>query len=193
VDVVDDVLHFRHDISSCIDQLRQVNALTARAWTTTIEDERLRPYFERMRSSEPLWRILISNKMPHSGYDTVTESLGDGFRELMSLSETQQPATSIDIRVENPYHTAMEEHLPGRAFFTTKNGFVGVGMPETRIGDEVTIWFGSPVPFVVRASHPGEGTYCVVGTTYVGGVMKGELVDELYCEDLMDSVTLFVR
>lgn len=35
--------------------------------------------------------------------------------------------------------------------------------------------------------------YWLIGASYVGGIMDGEMVDELYCEDLMDSTTFLVK
>lgn len=35
--------------------------------------------------------------------------------------------------------------------------------------------------------------YWLIGSSYVGGIMDGEMVDELYCEDLIDSTTFLIR
>ena len=61
----------------------------------------------------------------------------------------------------------------------------------------MTIWFGSPVPFVLRprnqCAEQGRQVHSVVGVAYVAGIMDGEMVDEVYCEDLEDEVEFVVR
>lgn len=81
-------------------------------------------------------------------------------------------------------------HLPGRTFFTTENGLYGLFLPGIRAGDEVTTWFDAATPFLLR--H-GNEFYRFVGGAYVGGVMAVETVDELYCDELLDSKTLLAR
>jgi hypothetical protein len=92
----------------------------------------------------------------------------------------------------------MKNHTSGAAFFVTQNGFVGLCTPLVEVHDQLAIWFGSPVPFVLRALGPegnqaSSNTYALIGAAYVSGIMNGEMVDELYCEDLIDSTTFYIK
>ncbi|KAK0268106.1 hypothetical protein LTR91_016717 [Friedmanniomyces endolithicus] len=198
VDIVQDVLLFDQSIDVCIRQLPEVEAMAARAIEREMSiGEEQQPFYEHYRRSEPLWRTLVSDKRRSSGYDVAPVSYEAGFRALLSSAkggehtlpsdEDEDPALPV-----SEYRQALQEHLPRRTFFTTQNGLVGVGMPDVRAGDQVTIWFGGPVPFVVRACEDGR-TYKLVGAAYVAGIMEGQMVDELYCEDLADAITLSVK
>lgn len=70
-----------------------------------------------------------------------------------------------------------------------ESGFVGIGMLEMRKGDFVIIWFGVLVLFVVCFC---EEIYSLVGVVYVVGIMDGGMVDEFYCEDLVDLKSFLV-
>ena len=75
-----------------------------------------------------------------------------------------------------------------RRFFMTGQGYMGIGARDLRVGDEIHILSGANVPFVLRKLHnTGDGdvlldlarddgmdAYCMVGESYVHGLMKGE-------------------
>lgn len=74
----------------------------------------------------------------------------------------------------------------GRAFFTTTQGYMGLGYPGVEEGDEVWVLHGGQVPFILRCQprRPnGPGTYYnFVGDCYVDGFMKGEAIESAYVE-----------
>jgi hypothetical protein len=189
VDVVEHVLYFDNTLQNCLQQLDEVERLAMNAKSRMISDGMLRPFIERFRSSQPLWRTLVSDKAIRSGYDAAPDSyeaMYSQIRRLESGTTLQHSSTMSE------YYLALETHLPGRTFFTTQCGFVGIGMPTVQNGDEVTIWFGATVPFVTRLSTQDPTKYSLIGAAYVAGIMEGEMVDELYCEDLLDSKRLLV-
>jgi len=63
-----------------------------------------------------------------------------------------------------------------RRFFLTKQGYMGLSFPETRVGDLVCIFPGLEVPFLVR---PDGEYYLLVGEAYVQGLMDGEAMRDL--------------
>lgn len=67
--------------------------------------------------------------------------------------------------------TFMKRLSDGR-FFVTKKGYVGIGPPETKVGDWVFMMDGGAVPFLVSTieSH----IQVLVGEAYVHGMMYGE-------------------
>lgn len=74
--------------------------------------------------------------------------------------------------------------VPNHAFFITTNGYLGIGSSDLRQGDEVCIFGGGRVPFVIRAHDglPSGGLksesrrFHLVSNAYVHGIMRGEAV-----------------
>lgn len=72
-----------------------------------------------------------------------------------------------------------------RRIFGTKDGFLGLGPSDIRNGDQVYIFEGGHVPFIVRKApnrnilgEQAENCFELVGDCYVHGIMDGELVPE---------------
>ncbi|KAI2633889.1 heterokaryon incompatibility protein-domain-containing protein [Xylaria nigripes] len=70
-----------------------------------------------------------------------------------------------------------------RRFCITKNGYVGLVPPLTRIGDRVGIFYGGDAPYLVRSeTDPGPQKEMavlrcqLVGECYMHGMMDGEMV-----------------
>ncbi|GLA90813.1 hypothetical protein AtubIFM57143_000420 [Aspergillus tubingensis] len=63
-----------------------------------------------------------------------------------------------------------------RRFFTTANGLIGMGVPNTQAGDYLCILSGSPGCFLMRQ----EGSYWkIIGDAYSRRLMKRVYVDEI--------------
>lgn len=74
--------------------------------------------------------------------------------------------------------------VPNHTFFITRKGYLGVGPPRTRAGDQVWILCGGRVPFVLRRietkvgnGEPQERT--LIGDSYVHGIMDGEAIGDV--------------
>ena len=62
----------------------------------------------------------------------------------------------------------------GRRIFSTEKGFLGLGPPDCRIGDQLTILLGADFPYLLRL----DGDYYeLIGETYVEGIMNGEVLE----------------
>ena len=59
--------------------------------------------------------------------------------------------------------------------FLSNGGHVGLAPARTEPGDCICIIFGSPVPYILRAST--EGKFVLIGEAYVHGIMDGEWLD----------------
>ncbi|KAF2190100.1 HET-domain-containing protein [Zopfia rhizophila CBS 207.26] len=205
VDTIEQVMSLGTTLDASIENLAYLESVASDArQRPCLFRPSVAPLIQKFKNSEPLWRILISNKHFMSGYDPAPLSY-----ERMYLSLLKQHAITAggDPNHHNPdraqrseYELCLQSGVGQQSFFTTKSGFIGTCVPDSRRGDIIAIVFGSPVPFVLRPitqSGPaarGEGqTYSLVGASYVGGIMGGEMVDELYCEDLMDSTTFFIQ
>ncbi|OTA87754.1 hypothetical protein M434DRAFT_23855 [Hypoxylon sp. CO27-5] len=190
VDTIEEVVFLGTSFSSYLDQLAHIISLCeiARQRPCLLEPS-VRPLMEQFKKKEPLWKILVSNKRFTSGYDPAPASYEAMYSSLLSNPDQQ-----------NEYRDCLTSNVGKQSFFTTTSGFVGTCVPDSLKGDVVAILFGSPVPFVLRPQSETiqiagkeRPTHCLIGASYVGGIMNGEMVDELYCEDLMDSTTFFIR
>jgi hypothetical protein len=70
------------------------------------------------------------------------------------------------------YFSRLQEVLPGRAFFTTLDGFIGLCPAAARSGDCVCVILGSTAPLLLRPSSGGQ--YKLVGECYIHGLMQGQ-------------------
>jgi hypothetical protein len=69
--------------------------------------------------------------------------------------------------------------IPNHAFFITQSGYIGIGPARTQPGDEVWIFHGGKVPFVMRRTDASKAigshrTLNLVGDAYVHGIMDGQ-------------------
>ncbi|KAF2829866.1 hypothetical protein CC86DRAFT_272032, partial [Ophiobolus disseminans] len=94
----------------------------------------------------------------------------------------------FDAYVEKGTHSRLTLSLhglvPNHVFFITTKGYIGMGSPDVQEGDEVHIFGGGRVPFVIRPQNisflEGSDTksrrYHLVCDVYVHGIMRGEAV-----------------
>jgi hypothetical protein len=75
----------------------------------------------------------------------------------------------------HPCFTSLCGMVPNQALFMTKNGYMGIGSKDTRVGDEVWILHGGRVPFILR-NMPKLDARILVGDAYVHGIMDGEMI-----------------
>lgn len=195
VDVIDQVISLGTSLDSCIEKLPALEAAVSEARQRPCQlNPTIAPFIEQFKRKEPLWRILISNKRLRSGYDPAPSSYEDMYLSL--LNRNAMKADPSNNNQQNEYELCLKQGIGKRSLFVSKSGFVGTCVAESCVGDTVAVVFGSPVPFILRlvpGSEKGRKAYSLVGGSYVGGTMSGEMVDELYCEDLMDSTTFFIQ
>lgn len=72
------------------------------------------------------------------------------------------------------FHSTASLNARQRAFFTTENGYMGLGSTDIRVDDYVALISGFKVPMVIR---PEGSAWRVVGPTFMYGIMHGELWD----------------
>ena len=202
VDVIAEILFTPAEPESIFPFIEGIEskATRARELPCSFSPPSISAHMRKFRDKEPTWRALICNKSSTSGYDLAPDEYELLYKDFRARHAPGAKITSTlndDSMLQFERH--LRSHLSQAAFFITQNGFVGLCTRLARIGDHVAIWFGSPVPFVLRSLHSegseylGRRTYGLIGASYVSGIMDGEMVDELYCEDLMDSTTFFVK
>jgi hypothetical protein len=77
-------------------------------------------------------------------------------------------------RRAQPFITSITYKLKGRRFCVTRKGYIGLVPIETKTGDEIAVFDGATVPFVLRQAEKGDGAFYLIGECYVHGIMKGE-------------------
>ncbi|KFA68957.1 hypothetical protein S40285_06997 [Stachybotrys chlorohalonatus IBT 40285] len=203
VDTVKQVIRLGESLDDLIDGLPRLEALSAEARAAPCAayiDASIAQFVQRFKRSEELWRVLISNKKFNSGYETAPLAYEDSYRKLLDQATSkirhghEQPDAAQD-----EYKQCLRGGIGKRVLFITESGFVGTSVPDTREEDTVVILFGAPTAFTLRqmgfkvVCGKDVQVYGLVGAAYVGGIMGGEMVDELYCEDLMDSTTFYIQ
>jgi hypothetical protein len=111
-----------------------------------------------------------TGQMPSLPGQTYTPRRQKGFFTLNSLRSRRPAMTLEDLR------TAMRAALTMRRFAITEKGYFALVPRGTRRGDEVVVFVGACVPFIVRGLK-GGGASELVGETYVHGIMRGEVMD----------------
>ena len=120
---------------------------------------------------DPLCRILCG--------DEFSESNPPPFQSRPRLQESQVLVSYLKYKTGSRYrdrnfiddHIKVLSRLQGRAFFTTKEGYIGLAPRRTEAGDQLCIILGCQVPLTLRKNEFGNHT--VVGECYVDGVMDG--------------------
>lgn len=80
------------------------------------------------------------------------------------------------------FQASFEFFSPGRRFYTTKNGSMGLGPSAMRGGDIICVLFGGTVPYILRPIAGGE--YSFVGDCYIDGFMNGEAIQKLEAAEI---------
>lgn len=127
-----------------------------------------------------LWTLLCNYRGSKSDEEAhhLQESLWAVLGQMVSLAsvgESQRPTWqphTLDI---------MREGLPntmGRSWCITQNGYFGLVPGGTKIGDRIAVFYGGPIPFIVRPQTATENTdFTLVGHGYLHGLMYGEAFD----------------
>lgn len=101
--------------------------------------------------------------------------------ELVTNSTTQRyTARNLFINPDNinsriQYHTRAS--APGRAFFVSTTGFMGLCPKNTVPGDDIYILLGGATPFMIRGANSKNGIVRFVSECLVFGVMHGETLE----------------
>ena len=75
------------------------------------------------------------------------------------------------------FEIARQNISTGRAFCLTTNGFMGFSPKATAPGDDICVFFGNDVLFVVRLLPNRH--YRLIGECYIYGLMHGEVMKGL--------------
>lgn len=132
---------------------------------------------------ESYWRTLVADH----GWDKARPAPSEFGQVFDILRKSALEDAGTVFKRLTPFKAEVDQFilrvlntLTGRAIFSTRLGFVGVGPKDTKRGDKIAVPFGASMPFVLT-KDPKFNTYSLVGECYVHGIMYGELV-RLYKE-----------
>jgi len=113
-----------------------------------------------------LWEIFLRTLLG----DEITnnqiaerEASADDLEELKSFLTGTSAATNTII-------LSLKSNLVYQKLFHTSKGWIGIGPATATAGDEVWVFYGGKMPFIMRSGS----TYEMIGEAYVHGIMHGE-------------------
>ncbi|KAF5611714.1 heterokaryon incompatibility (het-6OR allele) [Fusarium subglutinans] len=112
-----------------------------------------------------------------------TSSLG-GFAEEFDLEWTSVVAKELadTFILASNYASLLGTYAGQRRVFLTDEGHIGLGFSSALEGDSVWVVSACPVPLVMRPR--ADGTYQIIGDSYVHGIMEGEGVKDNSWEEI---------
>ena len=112
-----------------------------------------------------------------------SQGLGLNEEDILFLSRAQEMMERMNnLKWPSGYPIlAMGLACKGRRFFTTTMGFMGLAPDIAQVGDKVCLISGCCTPFTIRPDGPN---FCLLGESYVHGVMDGELMSDITFEDI---------
>ncbi len=109
---------------------------------------------------EAMWRtILVDYRVPWYHPETITRRLGSIPKSKLRIppsSEQEQRHLYAALR------SACDFAVFSRKLFVTAKGYLGLGPPNTRVGDVVFVLFGAEVPYILRGPEGSSG-FRVIG------------------------------
>lgn len=188
-DTIEVVIELKSNQDLLLSQIPELERLAQNAVNKKILSDDSEHCFAKLKKHEDVLLVL------NGGQDIPSSDL--------SVRNTRQLYDVLTCRVEVPSDakcTASEfaesllcliNHLlPGRCFFITKMGFVGVAVARVRKNDSVTFLFGEVLPTILR---PRGSSYNMVGAAYVSGIMNDELTGDMYQSGLVEKRTFLIR
>lgn len=102
------------------------------------------------------WTALSLENVDHSGYSSPQSSQEDKMRA----------ARFMELHYQAAY---------GRRFFTSKQGYMGLGPQSSQYGCVIVVLLGGRTPYILRKD--GKEHYRFIGECFVHGLMNGEALD----------------
>jgi hypothetical protein len=142
------------------------------------------------------WRIMHGDSLEYVAGGTWNSALsraliGDLIMAELPLGRAKHAHENYLINLQAALHDKSSGSIresfcgmvPNQAFFITKKGYIGMGPPNTKPGDQVWILYGGRVPFVLRKSLGDSASsetqkLKLVGNAYVHGIMDGQAVQD---------------
>lgn len=142
----------------------------------TIREELLRQRCSDYAALFAIWMGAVPESIDSASDETL---LAPFLAHLDPSKQLQWPQTYNNYsgkKLSLHYHRTACICAVRKSFFISKKGYMGLGPPGSRVGDEICIVFGCDKPLLIRRS---EGSPQIVGPCYVYGLMHGEIEEQL--------------
>jgi hypothetical protein len=93
--------------------------------------------------------------------NNVTKNALGGYADVETLT-----------KVNDDMWNRIHEINPGRRYFSTENGRLGLGPPEIQKGDTVCVFYGTGTVMLLRPAKSNPGQWYFVGDAFVHGLME---------------------
>lgn len=179
-------------VDPCLKDLIQCDSHTSEFVTRSmlLAMKHCQPYPSESGLFDAFWQTLVAGK-DESGIIKAPSEFAAIFALLFdsatgsSPSMPDQPIPKRKLTLENLHHrrpsrtyrqmqVAFEAAVYGRRFGTTSKRYMGLFPRGTQEGDQICIFSGGHIPFVVRRQQATSSKYQLVGECYVHGIMNGE-------------------
>ncbi|KAJ4351201.1 uncharacterized protein N0V89_006540 [Didymosphaeria variabile] len=148
-------------------------------------------YTDPQQRQEAHWRVPTADQVIATDYDPnpvrsskAGTELHSAYQEVLVYLSHWRKVGSVPDAVSR-YMRVMGSLFDRRPFVTTQ-GFIGLGPSCAEPGDEVYIFMGAQVLFVMRRC--GENAVKLLGEAYVHGIMDGELLNTDFVECCLQIV-----
>lgn len=148
-------------------------------------------YYADSSLFEAFWKTLVADR-DHSGFQKAPADYADIFALLIDSATGHSPTfadqpvpkrrlTLGNLKVRRPSYLyremqiAFKRAVKGRRFGTTARGCMGLFPRGTRLNDQISIFLGGYVPFVVRQCEYSS-SYQLIGECYVHGIMEDQMM-----------------
>lgn len=151
-----------------------------RSWLQSICDLLSRSGVSGPEQTESLMRIASADvyKTTNGDVERLQEEGTNSFTafyELLHKPTDRSSPESPRLRATAlGYRSSMLSAGLSRRPFLSSDNRVGLAPESAAVGDVISVFYGSDVPFVLRLD--GDGRYRLLGEAYVHGIMDGELM-----------------
>lgn len=137
-----------------------------------------RPHLETRQDILSTYKALTSSEeSQNDSFDLTGVTLK--FASPQVLLDSFNRPRSLRDNTWNFWHTvaAFSERMSNGRFCITKRGYAGFAPSDAQVGDEIWIFNGSTVPFVLRDGERKRGGSILIGECYIHGIMYGEALN----------------
>ena len=120
------------------------------------------------------WQSDVQQRLSFERTVTADDSFTDVDRQYYDFSRPLDDTTNVAAKEHTMVRFEKQalHVLRGRGFFTTDQGYCGVGDATVRIGDIVAVFLGCSMPVVLRPSLTVD-QYTLIGECFISGLMYG--------------------
>jgi hypothetical protein len=141
---------------------------------------------QEYKDSFQAWRLMTYKDDTHDSVDMESKRLArERFMESGLVSRDTLHLTEYCFKFDNKFALELSHTIKERKFGRLENGFFSMVPENTVQGDVVAVVHGAKLPIVIRRlsdqetaklqGYEGKVVWRLIGTTYVHGIMDGEV------------------